>query len=292
MFKRVFLFLLINTIVILSLSFFINILGLNSYLTKNGINLYYLILFSLIWGMSGSFISLIFSRVIAKKVYNIAILDPNTRVEWERELLKKVYEISKKNSLKKMPEVGIYNSSEINAFATGPSKNRSLIAVSTGLLSNMNSDQIDGVLGHEVSHIANGDMVTMTLLQGVINAFVLFFSRFIAYLLTINSKNEKSSYLIYYVVSFIIEIVLMLVGNLVISAYSRHREYKADELSAKSVGKNKMIAALRCLSNNSNKNMHPSFKSLQISNKSNRLSVFSSHPSIENRILKLEKLHL
>ena len=181
--KRIFLFIVTNIAVILTLSIVAAILGVGSGIGPDGLNLQSLAVFCLFWGMGGAFISLQMSRWIAKRATGVQLVDGrtgNSQVDW---LYETVARLTRQANLP-MPEVGIYESPEVNAFATGPSKSRSLVAVSTGLLRSMRQDEVEGVLAHEVSHIANGDMVTMTLLQGVMNAFVMFFARVIAYALT------------------------------------------------------------------------------------------------------------
>src|SRR5687768_8078281 len=181
--KRIFLFLLTNLAIVLTLSVVLSLLGVGNYITPYGLDLEALAIFSLVWGMGGAFISLQMSRWIAKRATGVQLVDGssgNPDADW---VYATVARLTQQSSLP-MPEVGIYESPEVNAFATGPSKSRSLVAVSSGLLRAMRRDEVEGVLAHEVAHIANGDMVTMTLLQGVINAFVMFFARVIAHVVT------------------------------------------------------------------------------------------------------------
>jgi heat shock protein HtpX len=175
--KRVFLFLMVNILIVTTISVVMSLLGVQPYLDAKGINYQSLLFFCLIWGFGGAFISLALSKVIAKWTMGVQIIDRNTQDYRLRHLVERVHRLSENAGIGKMPEVGIYESPEINAFATGPSKNNSLVAVSTGLLHNMNESELDGVLAHEVAHIANGDMVTMTLVQGVVNAFVMSLAR-------------------------------------------------------------------------------------------------------------------
>ena len=190
-FKRIGLFLLTNVLVMVTISIAWSIIS-----SVFGFNLGAvgglggLMVFCLLWGMGGAFISLFISKFMAKSAYGVKIIDQNTSDSTEREILNMVRNCSERAGLKKMPEVGIYESDVINAFATGPSKSNSLVAVSTGLLNSMNRDEVEGVIGHEVAHIANGDMVTMTLIQGVVNAFAMFISRILARI--ISSNVEKS----------------------------------------------------------------------------------------------------
>ena len=176
MLKRVGLFFLVNMAVLLTINIILNLLGVRHYITANGINYQSLMIFCLCYGMIGSFISLMLSKTMAKWTMGLKYIDPISGSQSGKEIYNRVRLLSKQAGLPKTPDVAVYNSPEVNAFATGPSRSNSLVAVSSGLLESMNKDEVDAVLAHEVSHIANGDMVTMTLLQGVINAFVLFFS--------------------------------------------------------------------------------------------------------------------
>jgi heat shock protein HtpX len=196
-----------------------------------------------------------------------------------------------------MPEVGIYDSPEVNAFATGPTRNRSLVAVSSGLLQNMNRDQIEGVLGHEIAHIANGDMVTMTLLQGIVNAFVMFVARIIAFFASQFVKENGPRMLVQMVVTIVCEIALSFLGMIVVAYFSRRREFRADAGGAQLAGSARMIAALQGLQRIYEPNLQaaaatgsdkPSLATLKISGKSKGLmSFFATHPPLEVRIEKL-----
>ncbi len=179
--KRIILFLLTNILVIAVISFLLYIFNIQPYLTQYGLNYGSLAIFCFIWGMGGALISLGLSRIMAKWAMGVQLIDPATRDPQKLEVLNMVYALAKKAGLPKMPEVGIYNSAELNAFATGPSRSRALVAVSTGLISRMKSEEVEAVVGHEVTHVANGDMVTMTLLQGIVNAFVMFLARIVAF---------------------------------------------------------------------------------------------------------------
>ena len=167
--------------VMFTLMLVMNILGIGNYLTANGINYEQLAIFSLFWGMGGALISLLISKKIAKWSYKVQTIDPETTNPYTKNLYETVNRLSMKAGLEKTPEVGIYDSPEVNAFATGATKNSSLVAVSTGLLNHLDDNEVEAVIGHEIAHIANGDMVTMTLIQGVMNAFVIFFAKAIAY---------------------------------------------------------------------------------------------------------------
>jgi len=294
MFKRLFLFLATNLLVIATISIITSALGLHSYLTAYGIDYQRLAFFCLIWGMGGSFISLWMSKFIAKIAMSIVIINPNNTTREERFLIDIIYGLARKAGLSTMPEVGIYHSPELNAFATGPTRNNALVAVSSGLLSSMNRDEIEGVLGHEISHIANGDMVTMTLVQGIINSFALFLSRIIAYGVSIalsrgEEKEEGASSLTYFALTFVLDILFTLLGSILVAAYSRYREYRADQGGAKLAGRDKMIAALRRLQNvqEVEDNRAPSLATLKIAHHASWLELFSTHPPLEKRIERL-----
>jgi heat shock protein HtpX len=188
-----------------------------------------------------------------------------------------------------MPEVGIYNSPEINAFATGPSKNRSLVAVSTGILRAMKRNELEAVLGHELSHVANGDMVTMTLLQGVMNAFVMFISRIIASVVAGNARDERGSSMMYFGVRVVAEIVLGIAGSLVTASFSRHREFRADAGGAALSGSENMVAALQRLAQGPQTMdpRAPALASFKISGAPGFMALFSTHPPLEVRIQAL-----
>ncbi|HQG30564.1 MAG TPA: protease HtpX, partial [Deltaproteobacteria bacterium] len=242
--KRIFLFIITNILVMVTISLIVSLLGLNRYLTQFGMNWVALALFCGIWGMAGAFISLAMSRFIAKKAMGVQIIDPNSG----HQLVLMIAGLCQKAGLP-MPEVGIYDSPEMNAFATGPTKNRSLIAVSSGLLNRMSRDEVEGVLAHEVSHIANGDMVTMTLIAGVVNAFAMFLSRVISYFVSLSVK-EDVAYLVRIVLTIALDILFSILGSIVVAFFSRAREFRADSGGALLAGREKMIAALESLQRN------------------------------------------
>ena len=214
--KRVFLFLLVNFLVVITLSFFLSIFNIKPYLQSYGLNLYSLMIFCFVWGMGGAFISLLLSRKIAVWMMKIQLIDSNTKDPSLQRLLTIVHKFSRDANLSDFPQVGIYNSPELNAFATGPTKKRSLIAVSTGLLNRMSEKELEGVIAHEMAHIQNGDMVTMTLLQGVINAFVMFLARVLAYICSglgkSRSNSSGGSYISYMIFVFLFEVIFMVLG--------------------------------------------------------------------------------
>jgi len=289
MFRRILLFSLTNILIIATLTILFKLLGLDYWASARGYDLTGLLIFCCLWGFGGAFISLLLSKTIAKWSMRVQVIkETETHPE-----LREVYEIVKRLShaakLPKMPEVGIYESPDLNAFATGPSKGNSLVAVSSGLLQRMNKRELEGVLGHEIAHIANGDMVTMTLLQGVVNVFVMFFARIIANVVSSSVRGEMQ-HIVHFATVIILEIALGLLGMLVIAYYSRGREYRADRGGANLAGTQSMVEALRALQ----RNYHPELiqenavSSLQISGKSKGLMAFlATHPPLEKRITKL-----
>ncbi|RZA21487.1 MAG: protease HtpX, partial [Proteobacteria bacterium] len=226
--KRIGFFLALNLVIVLTLSTVMSLLGVNRYLYANGLNLTSLAIYCLVWGFGGAFISLALSRVMAKWTMGVQLVNDNTYDARLVELKHTVHELSRQAGLKVMPEVGYYESPDLNAFATGPTKNRSLVAVSTGLLRSMNRDEVRGVLAHEVAHIANGDMVTMTLLQGVVNAFVMFLARIVAYGITQLMRGDEDESPVggfaFYAISFVLELVFMIFGSMIVARFSRWRE--------------------------------------------------------------------
>jgi len=292
--KRVFLFLLTNFLVITTCSIFFHIFGVGQYITRYGVDYTSLAIFSLIYGMVGSLISLWMSRAIAKWSYGVQLIDENVADPRLRNLVRVVQALSRKAGLKTMPEIGIYGSNEINAFATGPTKSMALVAVSSGLLERMTDEEIEGVVGHEVCHIANGDMVTMTLLQGVVNAFAIFLSRAIAAIATRPSRDgEGRNSFLYFIISSVLQTVFLLLGAIVVNWFSRHREFRADAGSAEIAGRSKMIAALERLAMNYDRTYQEkgALATMKISNRPSGFLglLFASHPPLEERIAALKK---
>ena len=287
--KRVFLFLLTNLAVIVVMSVVLSLLGIGSYISPDGqLQLGSLLAFCFVWGMGGAFLSLQMSRWIAKRAMGVRLLDGRTGNEALDWLYNTVAQQAQQASLP-VPEIGIYESDEVNAFATGPSKKRSLVAVSTGLLRGMERREVEAVTAHEVGHIANGDMVTMTLIQGVINAFVLFFARIIAFAVRM-ALDEKIAWLVGFAAQIALEIVFSLLGSLVTAWFSRHREFRADAMGAHLAGRENMIAALRRLSLNADRidTSHAALATMKISGKKSWLHAFSTHPPLEERIAALQ----
>jgi len=297
-FKRIFLFLLVNILIVTTISIILNLLNVKPFLNAHGLDYNSLAIFCLIWGFGGAFISLALSRVMAKAMMGVRVIDPATNDHDMRRLLNTVHELARAAHLPVMPEVGIYDSPEINAFATGPSRRRSLVAVSSGLLKRMSQNELEGVLGHEISHVANGDMVTMTLIQGVVNAFVMFLARVLAYAfsgLGNREKSSNSSYVMFNVLVFVFQIIFMILGSLVVAAYSRYREFRADKGGASLAGRGKMIAALESLQKvqeiRDSRVEKPAFQSMKISHqeRGGLIAMFATHPSLEVRIERLQK---
>jgi heat shock protein HtpX len=242
--KRIFLLIATNFAILLVASIVMSILGVNTS-TMGG-----LLVFAAIFGFGGSFISLAISKWMAKKTMGCEVIT-QPRDSMERWLVETVARQAEKSGIK-MPEVAIYQSPEMNAFATGPSKNNALVAVSSGLLYGMTQDEIEGVLAHEVSHVANGDMVTLTLIQGVVNTFVIFAARVVAGIINnfVSSNDEEGEGLgmfAYMAVVFVLDMLFGILASIIVAYFSRIREFKADEGAARLAGKNKMIAALERL---------------------------------------------
>jgi heat shock protein HtpX len=285
--KRILLFIMTNVLVMVTVSVIVNVLGLGHYITPYGINWVSLAAFCGIWGMTGAFISLALSRFIAKKAMGVQVIDSNLSHP-----LVMMVDLLRQRAGLPMPEVGIYDSPEMNAFATGPTKKRSLIAVSSGLLNKMNKNEIEGVLAHEISHIANGDMITMTLIAGVVNSFAMFLSRVISYFVSLSVK-EDIAYIVRFALTIALDILFSILGSIIVAFFSRSREFKADMGAATIAGKDKMIAALE----NLQRNFEPidrraaSLDTLKISGKSGFLALFSTHPALEKRIEMLRNSH-
>ncbi len=298
--KRIFLFLAINFLVMITLSGLLNLFHVQPYLQSYGLDIKSLMIFCLVWGMGGAFISLLLSKFMAKWMMGVRIIDAKEHDPELRRLSDTVHSLARDAHLPGMPEVGIFESPEPNAFATGATKRSSLVAVSTGLMRRMSQKELEGVIAHEITHIANGDMVTMALLQGVVNAFVMFLARVLAYVLSglgKRSNNSSSgSYMSYYVFTILFEVVFMILGSLIVAAFSRFREFRADRGGADLAGKEKMIAALESLQKMQQirdpRTDKPSFETMKISSgrKSGFMMLFASHPPLETRIERLRQL--
>lgn len=289
--KRIFYFLLTNVLVLLTISIIFSLIpgGMN-YINSDGtIAFGTLLIVSTVIGFTGAFISLAMSRWMAKKMMNVRVINPDQAMSsYEKEVVEKVHRLSRAAGLAHMPEVGIYDSPEVNAFATGPTKKRSLVAVSTGLLNEMDDDAVEGVIAHEVAHVANGDMVTMTLLQGVVNTFVVFLARIAAFIASRFVKEEIAP-IVHFLAIIVFQIAFSILGSLVVFAYSRHREFHADRGGADLAGKDKMKHALEMLKAYSNRvrtEDQTAISTLKINGK-RKSSIFSTHPDLDERIRRL-----
>ena len=288
--KRVILFLATNVAIMLVLSVSASLLGVNRFLTSNGLNLGMLLAFAALMGFGGSFISLLISKPIAKWSTGARVIEQpsNSTEQW---LLDTVAAQAQKAGIG-MPEVAIYEG-EPNAFATGATKNSSLVAVSTGLLQSMNQDEVEAVLAHEVAHIANGDIVTLTLIQGVVNTFVIFLARIVGYfvdsMLRKNDEESSGPGIGYMVTVIVCEIVFGILASIIVAWFSRQREFRADRGAATIMGRAQpMVAALRRLGGISEGELPKNMSAFGISGKGGALALFSSHPPIEERIAALQ----
>lgn len=292
MFKRLFLLFGVNILIIAMGSLILSFLGVGHYRTAYGLDYQSLAIFCLVFGMLGAVINLMLSKFFAKMIYGVQVVDARGEYAW---LVQTVHAMARKSGITKMPEVGIYQSPEMNAFATGPRKNNSLVAVSTGLLHNMNKNEIEGVLAHEVAHVANGDMVTMTLLQGVMNAFVMFLARVIAFVIDqfLRGDEEKGRGLGYFghmMAVFVLEMIFGILASIVVAWFSRKREFRADAGGAYLAGRDNMIAALSALKRGYDhlSTDKTAMTAMQISSKG-LMAALSSHPPLDDRIKALQR---
>jgi heat shock protein HtpX len=293
--KRVLLYLATNLAILLVVSVVLAVLGSFGFLGRAG-GQGTLLVYCAVWGFGISFASLAMSRWVAKRAMGVRVVDGHTgnaEADW---LYNTIGNLARQANLP-MPEVGIYDSREVNAFATGPSKKRSLVAVSTGLLRVMDRAEVEGVLGHEISHIANGDMVTMTLIQGVVNAFVIYLSYVVAGIVRSalsGGRGERSSGfgggMIYFAVYFAAQIVFGIVGSMLTAWFSRQREFRADAGSARLGGSGSMIAALRRLQSFTGAvdTQHRELATLKIAGGRSLMHLLATHPPLEARIAALE----
>ena len=290
--KRVLIFLATNLAIMVVLGLVINLLGLNRFLTANGLNLPMLLGFAAVMGFGGSFISLWLSKPMAKWSTGAQVIE-QPRNPTEAWLVDTVARLAKNAGLP-MPEVAIYEG-EANAFATGPSRNNSLVAVSTGLLQSMSREEVEAVLAHEVAHVANGDMVTLTLIQGVVNTFVFFLARVVGYLVDsfLRKDNEESSGpgLGYMVTVVVCDIVFGILASMIVMYFSRQREFRADAGAARLMGNNPrpMMAALQRLGGLSPEPLPSNMAASGIAGGKGWMSAFASHPSVEERIAALQQ---
>lgn len=289
--KRVLLFLATNLAIVVILSITLRILGVDSlFVSNNGLNLTSLLIFAAVFGMGGAFISLAISKWSAKMATGAQIIaQPSNAVEnW---LINTISRQAKAAGIG-MPEVAIYDSPAMNAFATGMNRNNALVAVSTGLLHQMDEGEVEAVLAHEISHVANGDMITLALIQGVVNTFVIFFARIVGnFVDRVIFKNEDGPGLGYYITSIIAEIIFSVLASVIVMWFSRQREYRADAGSAKLVGANKMIAALQRLQTGQQNSLPTQFRAFGITGEksSDWKQLFTTHPPLEERIEALRQ---
>ncbi len=296
--KRTVLFLVVNILVMVTLTALLMVLGVEKRVGGPD-NFTGLLVICGVMGMGGAFISLLLSRWMAKMFQGVQVIDPNTTNRDEQWLVQTIYKLARAAHLSAMPEVGIYPSPEVNAFATGPSDAQALVAVSAGLLHTMRPEEIEGVLGHEITHIANGDMVTMTLIQGVVNTIAMFLGWVLALMLSGNSRDDRrggGGWFMQYMMQQLFQSVFMVLGFLVVAKFSRWREFRADAGGARLAGREDMLAALRRL-----KVIHEegadhvgqpnaTLQALQISGKTGGvMALMATHPPIEERIARLER---
>ncbi|MGI1680073.1 MAG: protease HtpX [Cellvibrionaceae bacterium] len=290
---RIGLFLLTNIAVLVVASITLNLLGVGSYLDSTGtnLNLRSLLIFCAVFGMAGSIVSLFISKWMAKKSTRTQIIETPANAQ-ERWLFDTVAELARKAEIG-MPEVGVFPSEQSNAFATGWNKNKSLVAVSTGLLSRFDKEEVRAVLGHEIGHVANGDMITLALIQGVVNTFVMFFARIIGHTVDrVVFKTERGHGIGYYMATFISEMVLAFLASMIVAWFSRRREFRADIAGADLAGRNAMINALQRLQQESSSvtEMPGTLKAFAISSNFSKMgAAFSTHPPLEVRIAALRE---
>ena len=295
-FRRIFLFLALNFIICITISALLSLLGVSRYLYTHNVSLPTLFLIFFIYGMTGSVISLLLSKKMAKWMMGLRIITPYD-VSQEGILLRRIVkDLSQKAFLPKMPEIAIFSSPIPNAFATGPSASNSLVAVSTGLLHQLQEEEIEAVVGHELAHIKNGDMVTMTLLQGVVNTFVLFLSYVLAQAISMNTrkgKDEGGNLAVFYITRMVLEILFMIVGSMIVASFSRYREYRADLGGATLSSKENMIRALKRLEVPSKKieksDIPEAVEAVMCNGRISVIELFSTHPPIQKRIKALEE---
>lgn len=287
--KRIFLFVVTNLAIVFVLNIVLHLLGADRFLTARGLDIQSLLIFSAVFGFAGSFISLAISKWMAKMSMGVQIItQPSNSTEiW---LMDTVRKFAREAGIG-MPEVGVFDSPDMNAFATGARRDNALVAVSTALLRNMSREEAEAVIGHEISHVANGDMVTLTLIQGVVNTFVIFLSRVIGYVVDrVILKNDRDSLGIGYMLTVIVsQIFLGILASMIVMWFSRYREFRADAGGAKLSGRNNMIGALQRLQNYHNQSAMPeSLQAFGISGKSGISRLFMSHPPLEERIAALQ----
>ena len=285
--QRIFLFAITNIAVLVVISLTFSLLGLDQYLAQQGMNMPFLLLFAALFGMGGSVISLLLSKTMAKRMTRARVIDQPATAD-ERWLVETVRRQAMLAGIE-MPEVAIYPAPEMNAFATGANRNAALVAVSDGIFRKMTRDELEAVLGHEISHVANGDMVTMALLQGVLNTFVIFFARIVAQVVSSAGSRDGQrggNFMIYFAVNMIAQVVFGILASVVSSWFSRKREFRADIGGANLAGRDKMVAALRRLQSGEPAQLPEQLDAMGISASvtSGLASLLHSHPPLERRI--------
>ena len=289
--KRVLLFIVTNIAVILVLSIAVKLLGIDRFLYTNGINYWSLLIFAGVFGFGGSFISLAISKWMAKWSTGAqVIMQPRSDMEiW---LMNTVQKQASQAGIG-MPDVAVFESDSPNAFATGMNKNNALVAVSTGLLRTMKRDEVEAVLGHEISHVANGDMITLSLIQGVVNTFVIFISRVVGYFVDrVILKNEEGHGLGFFITTIVAQIVFGILASVIVMWFSRKREYVADAGGANLAGTGSMIAALESLQRSAHEPLPDQMRAFGISGKPSKHGLkllFMTHPPLEDRIEALKR---
>jgi heat shock protein HtpX len=288
---RIFLFLATNAAILVAVSVIFKLLGLDGVLAQNGVdlNLQALLVMSAVIGFTGSFISLAMSKFLAKRSMGVQIIEQpaNKTEQWLVDTVRRQAQQARIG----MPEVGIFNAAEPNAFATGMNRNNALVAVSTGLLQNMDADEVEAVLGHEITHVSNGDMVTMGLIQGVVNTFVIFLSRVIGHVVDrVVFKTERGYGPAYFIISIVAQIFLSILASMIVMWFSRRREFRADAGGATLAGRQKMIGALQALQRAQHPHDLPGeFAAFGIAGGvgAGIKKLFLSHPPLEERIAAL-----
>jgi heat shock protein HtpX len=291
--KRILLFLLTNIAVLVVLSIVLRLLGVDRILDESGtnLNMYNLLIFAAVFGFGGSLISLAMSKWMAKRLTGAQVIASprNTAEIWLIETVKKQATMAGIG----MPEVAIFDSAAPNAFATGMNKNKALVAVSSGLLRAMNREEVEAVLGHEITHVANGDMITLTLIQGVVNTFVIFFSRVVGHFVDrVILKNEEGHGLGFFLTTIVAQIIFGILASIIVLWFSRQREYRADAGGAKLAGTPNMIAALEALKKNVAQPLPDQMSAFGINGKPSKRGLailFMSHPPLDDRIEALKR---
>ncbi len=292
--KRILLFLATNIAVLVVLSIVVRLLGVDHFLDRNGLNMTSLLVFSAVIGFGGSFISLAMSKWMAKRLMGAQVItNPRTSAEiWLVDTVKKLAMASHVG----MPEVAIFDSPSPNAFATGMNKDKALVAVSSGLLNAMNKDEIEAVLGHEMSHVTNGDMITLSLIQGVVNTFVIFLSRVVGYFVDrviFKSDNDEGVGIGFFITSMIAQVLFGILASIIVMWFSRKREFIADAGGAKLAGTQSMINALERLKRSEGEPLPNQMAAFGINgkpSKHNLALLFMSHPPLDDRIEALKKM--